>query len=162
MSSLTIDQAAKLKAEIVNDPVGRGYAAAADDTARATLFNEAYTVTQTNTITNNARITVFWHGVPSMPNAVTAQQVTNALGGLADAAIPQPAQLLLAAEINNDPAGRGYAGKTAQAQADLINNPYTTTQTITVTMPSRISLTLPESYAPTAITAADVLTYAGV
>lgn len=28
MSSLTTDQSAKLKAEIVNDPAGRGYAAA--------------------------------------------------------------------------------------------------------------------------------------
>ncbi len=41
---LTTEMLLAIKAEIANDPTGRGYASAPDDNARAALFNTPYTI----------------------------------------------------------------------------------------------------------------------
>ena len=42
-------------------------------------------------------------------------------------------------EINNDPEGRGYAGKSSVEQAILLNASYNKIESITVSKPSRIN-----------------------
>lgn len=42
-------------------------------------------------------------------------------------------------EIAKDPEGLGYAGKTDQEVLDLLNKPYTKTETVEMTMPPRIT-----------------------
>jgi hypothetical protein len=73
---LTPDMQAVLKAEVANDPCGRGYAgkSAADIAA---LLNANYTVPGP-VITMPPRINLIMTGQPGAPNAITPDDVTAA------------------------------------------------------------------------------------
>lgn len=73
---LTDEMKQSLKAELINDPTGRGYAGAADATAKAALFNNPYTIQVPQDMP--ARVTQVLTQAAA-PNAVTADDVTAAL-----------------------------------------------------------------------------------
>jgi hypothetical protein len=70
---------ARLKAEIANDPAGRGYAGKTD-AETAALVSEGYTVNNADgdPVFQIARGAVIFMGIPYAPNAVTADDVTGA------------------------------------------------------------------------------------
>ena len=76
MSSLTTAMLANLKAELINDPSGRGYASAGSDAEKAALFNAPFSVSVA--VPQPARITQVLTE-PFAPNVVVASDITAAL-----------------------------------------------------------------------------------
>ena len=69
---------AALQAELQNDPQARGYSAAADDAARATLVNTPYTVPVTTNVDKPARVGQVLTQAFA-PNALSGDDITAAL-----------------------------------------------------------------------------------
>jgi len=78
MSELTQEMLSNLKAELINDPAERNYAAAPTNDDKATLVNTPFTVDITSEEPRPARVTQVLTQ-PFAPNAVTADDIAAAL-----------------------------------------------------------------------------------
>jgi hypothetical protein len=141
-----------LKTEIASDPMVRGYAG---KTAAqiATLLNEPYTKVVATPVMQPPR----WQAV--YPRAVTVVDVTFAKALVATPGDPAALSLaVLQDEINTDPAGRGYAGKTDRQVATLLNETYDASVPVESRHFPRVAAVLAGlPYVPNAVTEADVV-----
>jgi hypothetical protein len=78
MSELTQEMLINLKAELINDPTARNYAAAQTAAEKAALVNTPFTIDVTHEEPQPARVTQVLTQ-PFAPNAVDAADITAAL-----------------------------------------------------------------------------------
>lgn len=151
----------KLREEIDNDPMGLGYMGKTDAEI-ADLINKPF-VRQISTMKL----------LPSRANVIYAQSVAEALysqlvtavdvafaKALPPEKVGDPAALALAKlqdEIAKDPAGRGYASKTDQEIADLLNATYSASVTVDERGNQRVTVIWADiPYAPNVVSEDDV------